>query len=81
MLLRFDNIFGTGAGQVPPFAKIHAAVLDLTSTGSDHMGDGGTFNRMLIPWEATTATWNFLVEGIQANDVEAASVPTVVAGQ
>jgi hypothetical protein len=80
LLLRFDGTFGTGPGKVPPFAKIHAAVLDLTSTGSDAMGDGGTFNRMLMPWEATTATWNFFVEGIQANDVEAASVPTVTAG-
>ncbi|HQL79491.1 MAG TPA: DNRLRE domain-containing protein [Verrucomicrobiota bacterium] len=80
LLLRFDDIFGTGAGQVPPFAKIHAAVLDLTSTGSDNMGDGGTFHRMLIPWEATTATWNFFVEGIQADDEEAVSVPTLAAG-
>ena len=79
-ILRFDGMFGTGAGQVPPFAKIHAAELDLTSTGSNAMGDGGTFHRMLIPWEAETSTWNFFVEGIQADDVEAVNVPTVVAG-
>lgn len=79
LLLRFDNIFGTGAGQIPPSAKIHAAVLDLDSTGSDAMGDGGTFNRMLIPWAATN-TWNFFVDGLQADGVEAAVTLTVTAG-
>jgi hypothetical protein len=79
VLIRFDNIFGTGAGQVPPLAKIHAAILDLTSTNSDNAGDGATINRMLIPWVATN-TWNYFVEGIQADDVEAALIPTVTAG-
>ncbi len=76
VLLRFDNIIGTA---IPPYSRIHAAVLDLVCRGGNHVGDGGTFNRMLIPWEAT-ATWNSLVDGISANDVEAVSVPTATAG-
>ena len=78
--LRFDNIFGTAAGLVPPGAKIHAAMLDLNSLVGNGPGDGATINRMLIPWTDTTATWNFFVEGVSADGVEAASVPTATAG-
>jgi hypothetical protein len=76
VLMRFDNLIGTA---VPPYSRIHAAVLDLVCRGGNHVGDGGTFNRMLIPW-GTNATWNSMVDGIQANDVEASSVPTATAG-
>ena len=78
--MRFDNIVGTGASQIPPGAKIHAAILDLNSIVGNGPGDGATINRMLIPWTDTTATWNFFVEGVVADGVEAAAVPTATAG-
>ena len=68
------------AGQVPPNAKIHSAMLDLNSAIGNGPGDGGTINRMLIPWCDTTANWNFFTEGISANDIEAASAETATAG-
>ena len=80
MLLCFNSIIGMGAGQIPPKAKIHAAMLDLNSLVANGPGDGATINRMLVPWADTTATWNFFVEGVSASGVEAASVPTARAG-
>lgn len=80
VLLRFDNIFGTDAGQIPPGAHIEAAMLDLASVGGDAMGDGGQFFAMLQPWPDGPLTWNSFTNGIQTNGVEAASTPTAVAG-
>jgi hypothetical protein len=80
MLLRFDNIIGTGAGQIPPKAKIHAAMLDLNSLLGNGPGDGATINRMLIPWTDTTATWNLFVDGLAPDGVKAAAAPTATAG-
>jgi len=77
--IRFDEIIGAGEGQIPPGSTIHAAVLDLASIISNAMGAGGRIHRMLKPWEANY-TWNDFVEGVEANDIEAASAPTIVAG-
>ncbi|HEV2693438.1 MAG TPA: DNRLRE domain-containing protein, partial [Verrucomicrobiae bacterium] len=80
-LLRFDDIIGTGAGQVPPNAHIEAAFLDLASMATDAMGDGGRFFAMLQPWDDTTVTWNtWGSSGIQNDGVQAAVTPTVTAG-
>ncbi len=80
VLLRFDNIIGTGAGQIPPGARIESAVLDLASVVGNGMGDGGQFYALLQPWQDTNSTWNSWVNGIQADGVEAATTPTTVAG-
>ena len=45
VLIRFDNIIGSGAGQVPAGATIHAAILELTSINADAQGAGGQFHR------------------------------------
>lgn len=79
-LLRFDSLFGTGPGQIPPGSLIHAAVVELASVGPDAMGDGGRFHAMLQPWDGATVTWNTFTNGIQADGVEAATNATVVAG-
>lgn len=78
-LLRFDNIFGEAAGQIPANALIHKAVLELYSTFPDSMGDGGEFHRILKPW-AGTDTWNTWVNGIQADGIEAAVDVSAYAG-
>lgn len=67
-LLRFDDIFGPGA--IPSGATIVSAELLLwTTTTNLH----GTMHRMLLDWSEDT-TWNDVGgNGIQADDVEAAS--------
>ena len=69
-LLRFDNLFGTGASQVPLGAHILSATLTLQTTDT---GDGGELHRMLQSWSANDATWNTMVNGIQADGIEAAA--------
>ena len=66
-LLRFDDIFGTGPGQVALDAVIANATLTLNVTNA---GDNMTLYRMLGPW-GETATWDSFIDGIQADDVEA----------
>jgi PEP-CTERM motif len=57
-LMRFDNIFGTGPGQIPPGSNINSATLRLNLT--EDTGDGFLYlHRMITDWSDTTATWNF----------------------
>ena len=66
-LVRFENIFGDAAGQIPLGATILSATLELRTTTS---GDGANLHRMLRPW-SDGDTWDSLQNGIQADDVEA----------
>ncbi len=79
VLVRFDNIIGTGPGQVPPGSQIHAAMLDLATTANNGYGDGGQFFAMFKPW-VDTDTWNTLDNGISTDGVEAAATPSASAG-
>lgn len=79
VLMRFDDIIGTGAGQVPPGATIHAAMLDLSALYGNSPGHGGPIHAMLQPWEATN-TWNQLGGGIKTDGVQAAATPTAAIG-
>jgi acid phosphatase len=78
-LLRFDNVFGNGANQVPSSAVIQSAKLVLRGT-TDSSENFMELHRMLIDWSSGTATWNAFngdgQGGVQANDVEAASAET-----
>lgn len=67
VLLRFDDFVGTNYWQVPSNAIIVSAEL---LVNVNNPGDGGRLHRMLIPWAATTDTWNTLGEGVQQDDVE-----------
>jgi hypothetical protein len=79
VLIRFDNIIGDNTNQIPANATVHAAFIDLGSTINNAMGDGGTFHAMLQPWSDTN-TWNQLVNGVSADNVEAVAANSVVAG-
>lgn len=79
VLIRFDSIFGTGAGQIPPGSQIHAAMLDLASQSGSAQGHGGHFHRMLIPWQDTD-TWNTFGNGITNDGVKAAVATSMTAG-
>ncbi|HKQ47852.1 MAG TPA: metallophosphoesterase [Phycisphaerae bacterium] len=73
-LIRFENIFGNGAGQVPPGSQIFSATLSLVVFNS---GDAGTVREAAIDWSEST-TWNTFgpSPGVQAGDY-GASVATV----
>jgi hypothetical protein len=73
-LVRFDNIVGSAAAQIPTGATIASAKLILFS---DSATGGETTNtievhRMLSSWNESS-TWNSLSNGISANGVEAAA--------
>ena len=69
-LLRFDNIFGVGPGQIPPGAVVTAATLTLNQNNN---GDAHRLHRMLVNWDQSTATWNTLVGGINADGTDASA--------
>jgi len=76
-LLRFDNLFGNAAGQIPPGSVIVGATLTLTITSE---GSGIRFHEMLQAWNANTITWNSAANGLQANGIEAAAQPLFTVG-
>ena len=61
VLLRFDNIFGSGEGQIPLGANIVSARLVVNTKNG---GDGATLHRMLTSWDANTETWNTMGNGV-----------------
>jgi hypothetical protein len=74
VLLRFENIFGTGAGQIPLGSPITSAILTLQEN-SDGTNQPLDFHRMVQPWTVGTATWNFFGNGIDLNGTEAIATP------
>lgn len=72
VLLRFDNLFGNGVGQIKPSDAIISAKLRVVITS---VGSGINFHDMLSNWNQASATWNSFGEGIQANGIEAAVAP------
>ena len=74
VLLRFDDIIGPGAGQVPAGATIINAQLRLNTAyevpGGTPGGDGARFYRMIQGWDESS-TWDGLVGGVQADGTEA----------
>ena len=78
-LVRFENIFGSEVGQIPPGATIVSATLNLYTTDGGQ-GSQQFIHRMLIPW-VESDNWNTLGQGngtpgIQADGVEAAETAT-----
>jgi hypothetical protein len=72
VLIRFDDIFGNGAGQVPPGATILSATLTVNVTNVS--ANPAAFHRMLQSW-TDTSTWNLLVGGVQPDGSEALATP------
>src|SRR5262249_16665651 len=79
VLIRFDNIIGSGPGQIPQGSQIHAAMLDLTSQSGSAQGHGGHFHRMLIPWQDTD-NWNTFCNGLTNDGVKVAVATSMAAG-
>ena len=65
-LLRFDNIFGSQAGQIPAGANIQSATLQYVVTNT---GDTGNVNEVLIDWPETVTYNSFgSTAGVQPED-------------
>ncbi len=73
-LLKFDELIGDEAGQVPLGAVVHQALLRLSTS---RPGDGAALHRMRLDW-AAEATWNSFDDGIQADGVEAEAQPDLI---
>jgi VCBS repeat-containing protein len=78
-LIRFNEIVGSLSGQIPEGAVIHDAVLTLATIGSNGMGDGGSFHRMLTDW-SEDVLWTDFSDGVQADGTEAAADISFQAG-
>ena len=75
MLVRFDNVFGTGAGQIPAGSTITAATLRVTTVSDGSTAGATSLHRMLSAW-TPSATWNTLATsggGLQFDNVEASA--------
>ncbi|XZE55325.1 DNRLRE domain-containing protein [Planctomycetaceae bacterium SH139] len=70
VLLRFDEIIGGAANQVPAGATVISARLRTASTTGNAQGDGGTFHPMLETW-TDLDTYNTLIDGVSPDGVEA----------
>ncbi|HBJ38105.1 MAG TPA: hypothetical protein DDZ51_25790, partial [Planctomycetaceae bacterium] len=70
-LIRFDNLFGSSAGQIAIGSTIQTASLSIYVTHRD-AHDWVNVHRMLTSW-SEASTWNTLTNGISANNVEASS--------
>lgn len=86
-LIRFDSLFGTGAGQIPPGALINSATLRVTVIDVAGAGVQVTLHRMQVAW-TESSTWNSLVNGIQFDGSDALATvdatvpdPTVLGNQ
>lgn len=67
VVMRFDNIFGSGQRQIPPGSTIVSAKLIVAA-----FDQGSTVNlhRMLVPF-GRQATWDSLISGVSADGFEA----------
>lgn len=60
-LICFDDIFGPGAGQIPPGTQISSASLFLTFF---NQGDPFVLSEVIKPWYEMTVTWDNWVEDL-----------------
>jgi hypothetical protein len=56
-LLRFDAIFGTGVGQVPPGAPVASATVSVVVSGPS-IPPAAIVQEAAVPWLEATETWN-----------------------
>ncbi|TNF34358.1 MAG: alkaline phosphatase [Deltaproteobacteria bacterium] len=77
-LLRFEDLFGSGAGQVPDDAYVVSALLELHARDG---GDGLAAYALRAPWEES-ATWSsFSGDGVGPGTDEAEGLPDAVTGR
>jgi hypothetical protein len=67
VLLRFDDIIGADAKQLPPHATVRSARLLVSAFDQ---GDTVNLHRMLVPFDRS-ATWATVISGVSADGLEA----------
>ncbi|MBI2948022.1 MAG: DNRLRE domain-containing protein [Verrucomicrobia bacterium] len=79
VVIRFEKLSGTGAGQIPPGSAVIEATLTLHFVDP---GDDPALHRMVMKWDEAT-TWNSFdpvsADGVTPDGVEAATDPDVPA--
>ncbi|WP_319496867.1 DUF4347 domain-containing protein [uncultured Cohaesibacter sp.] len=80
-LIRFEDMFGSGAGQVPLGSTINEASLWIYVLSTDPL-DQVTVHEMLVSWDETS-THDSLTNGVSTDDVEASAtaLATIDAGE
>jgi hypothetical protein len=77
VLLRFEEIVGSGADQIPEGATVTAAALRLKTLDP---GSGASLYRMLVDWDDSD-TWSSFDDGVQTDGTHAASRADVKTGR
>jgi hypothetical protein len=67
ILLRYEKIFGTDPGQIPPRSRIVSARLTVVAFDP---GNTVFLHRVLVPWSGSS-TWNSMSAGLSSDDLEA----------
>jgi hypothetical protein len=75
-LVRFDGLFGAGAGQIAANSDVLHARLRVNIVNP---GSFWSFHRMLTAWDEN-ATWNSMGAGLSADGVEAMGAPDAFLG-
>lgn len=83
-LLKFESLFGSGPNQIPVGSTIVSASLSIWVGFGASSATPIQLHRMLVPWTASTATWNSFSgngsAGIQTDGLEAQTVADGNAG-
>ena len=73
-LIRFDNIFGGAAWQIPLGSTINSVTIDFQYTGNNG-GQTVFWHRMLVDWNESTVTWDSMGGGVQTDGTDAVATP------
>ncbi|MDX1963425.1 MAG: Calx-beta domain-containing protein [Pirellulales bacterium] len=76
-LLRYDGIFGTGAGQIPFGSTINSATLTVSVFNDSNASMQMSLYRMNVNWDQNVATWNSFgsIGGVNASENEVQGLP------
>ncbi len=69
-LIRFDDLFGSGSGQIAPGATIYNAELTLQVLDASDVSTTVSLHRLLGAWDES-ASWNTMSNGVSTDDTEA----------
>lgn len=82
MLIRFEKVFSTDGGPIPPGAQILSAALSYTVGGTNATGDPGNLHEALVAWAEDTTYNTFGGDpGVQSDEYGATSVASLSGAQ
>ena len=76
-LIRFDAIFGNGAGQIPLGSTINSATLTIEAIDPSSAGAAITLHKMLANWDESSS-WNSMGSGLQSGSEYTASATSTL---